>query len=329
MIPTHRSLSRRGVWLLSVLLLALASAAMPRSAFAQPAPPPVSAAPSGSADEGKRLGDDAMVALRYEEALGHYRRAYDATKNPALLYNMGRAYEGLGDFAKALESLEEFAEKASPELRGRVPRLDELMADVRKRVATIILSAPISGAEIRVGNTVIGNTKTGPMVLRVNAGPQTLTVTHKDYFPFERALALGAAKPEQVEVVLASRAEEALLRVTSPVSGAAVTVDGKEIGNVPAETPMKPGSHRIALRRDGYDPAETSVVVIAGERKDVSVPMAVHETITGKWWFWTGVGVVLVGTGIALYVIATTEKDPTAGTIPPGTVKAESFGFRF
>ena len=113
------------------------------------------------------------------------------------------------------------------------------------------------------------------------------------------------------------------------MTGAAVAIDGKSMGNVPAELPMKPGQHRIALSRDGYDAAEASVVLIAGERKDVDVPMAVHDTITKKWWFWTGIGVVLIAGGIATYVALTTEKDPSSGTIPPGTVKAESWGFRF
>jgi hypothetical protein len=113
------------------------------------------------------------------------------------------------------------------------------------------------------------------------------------------------------------------------VTGAAVALDGKPIGNVPTETPVDPGQHRIALRRDGYDPVETSIVVRAGENKDVSVPMSVHETITGKWWFWTGIGVVLAAGGVALAVALTTEKDADAGTIPPGTVKAEAWGIRF
>jgi hypothetical protein len=317
-----------------LLVVSLLAASMPRTAWAQSAgagagaapPPPAS---SGAADEDKRKGDEAMIALRYQEALGHYQRAYEQTKNPALLYNMGRAYEGLGEFPKALDALEEFSDKAAPDLKARVPRLGELVTDVRNRVATLILSSPVEGAEIRLGNRVLGNTKQGQTILRVNSGPQTLAITHKDYFPFERPLTLASGKIETVDVVLASRSAEALLRVTSPVSGAAVVVDGRTIGNVPAETPLKPGQYRIALTRDGYDRAETSVVVAAGEKKDVNVPMAVHETITSKWWFWTGIGLVLVAGGIATYVAATTEKDPTAGTIAPGTVKAESWGFRF
>ena len=301
---------------------------VPRAAWAQGASTDASL-PAGTPDEDKRHGDEAMVALRYQEALTYYRRAFDATKSPALLYNMGRAYEGLAEFPKALDALEEFTEKAPPELKARVPKLAELVDDVRKRVSTMALSSPVAGAEVRLGNNVLGKTRQGQTVFRVNAGRQTLTVTHPDYFPFERPLALDAGKLEAVDVVLASRSAEALLRITSPVSGAAVFIDGKAVGNVPAETPMKPGQHRVALTRDGYDPAEASVFLVAGDRKDVDVPMAVHDSITKKWWFWTGIGVVLVAGGIATYIALTTEKDPSAGTIAPGTVKAESWGFRF
>ena len=190
-----------------------------RSARAQnPAPP----------DE-KQAGDEAMVGLHYEEALGHYRRAYEKTQNPALLYNMGRAYQGLGDYPRALDSLEAFAEKAPPELKARVAGLDSLIADLGKRVATVIVSAPVAGAEIRFGNKVVGLTKSGQTIVRVNIGTQTLTVTHKDYFPFEKSLTLQSGKIETVEASMASRSAGGLLVVSSPVTGAAVSFDGSAL----------------------------------------------------------------------------------------------------
>ncbi len=315
----RRPLPRVGILLLSVALLTA-----PTAASAQQ-PPDAAASP----DEAKRLGDEAMVALRYEDALAHYRRAYDANKSPALLYNMGRAYEGLSDFPKALDALEEFAEKAPADLKARVPKLDSLLSDLRKRVATLIVSSPVTGAEVRLGNKVIGTTREGQTVLRVNAGAQVISITHKDYFPFEKPLALVAGKIETVEAQLSSRSAGALIVVTSPISGAQVAVDGVSSGNVPAEVATKPGQHRVSLRKDGYDPAEQSVVVIAGERKQIALTMAVHDTLASKWWFWTGIGVVVTAAAAITIVAVTKEKPADSGTIPPGTVKAEAFGFRF
>lgn len=275
-----------------------------------------------AADEAKRKGDDAMIALRYEEALGQYRLAFEASQNPAILYNMGRAYEGLADFPRALDALEAFSEKAPAELRARVPKLDDLIRDVRGRVSTLVVSAPVEGADIRLGERVVGTTKSGQVIVRVNAGKQRLVVAKDGYFPFERDVALVGGKIETIDAALAPRATSGFLRVTSPVVGAAVSLDGKPIGVIPAEALASAGSHRVALRREGYEPTETNVVLAAGESKSVELPMAARAPIYAKWWFWTTVGVVVLG-GVATTVALMTEKPADTGTIPPGQVKAE------
>jgi hypothetical protein len=314
---------------LCLLLAGLVAIVSPGKAQAQPAPatpaapppPPTTSGPS-AAEDAKHKGDDAMVALRYEEALAQYRIAYEASKNPAILYNMGRAYEGLADFPRALDALEEFNDKAPGDLKARVPKLEELLRDVRNRVATLVVSAPIDDAEIRLGERVVGKTRTGQVIVRVNAGPQKLVVSKDGYFPFEKSLALPGGKIETVDATLTTRASSGLLRITSPVVGAAVAIDGKAVGIVPAESALAPGGHTVALQRDGYEAAETNVVLAAGEKKEVDVPMAKRASILGRWWFWTAVGVVALG-GVATLIALTTEKDAGSGTIPPGQVKAE------
>ena len=276
---------------------------------------------SASADDDKHLGDEAMVALRYGDALVHYQRAYDATHNPAILYNMGRAHESLGDFPKALEALEEFNEKAPAELKAKVPRLQELLADVRKRVSTLIVSSNVQGADIRLGDRIVGKTRQGQQILRVIAGPKHLSVSADGYFPFDKDVFLPPAQIETLDATLASRTENGVLRVMS-VTGAVVAVDGKQLGVVPAETPIAPGMHKVSLTRDGYQPAETTVVVTAGQRRDVDVPMSTKDTITKQWWFWTAVGVLVVGATVATIILVNTEKSPDSGTIAPGHVKA-------
>lgn len=308
---------------LTVLFLSSYLALTPARAAAQSEP----AAATSSPDEDKRLGDDAMVGLRYTDALGHYQRAYDTTKNPALRYNMGRAYEGLGDFPKALEALEDFATRASPELRARVPKLEQLLTDVRGRVSTITIQSNVEGAEIRLGEQVLGKTKQPSVEFKVNAGPRKLVVSDETHISFEAYPALAGGKTEVIKAVLASRATSAILRISSPVTGAVAAVDGRSVGVVPAEAVVSPGTHRVALTRSGYDTAETSIVISAGDTKSVDVPMASQDSVTKKWWFWTAIGVAVVGGGVATYVIATSEKDPSSGTIPPGQVKAQ--GFRF
>jgi hypothetical protein len=274
------------------------------------------------ADDAKQKGDEAMVALHYQEALEWYQRAFEVSKNTALLYNMGRAYEGLADFPHALDALEEFDTKAPPELKARVPKLQELLQDLRGRIATVVVSSPVEGAEIRLGERVVGATKAGQVVLRVNAGKQHLVVQREGYIPFERDLTLVGGKLETIDATLAQRATSGVLRVTSPVVGAAVRLDGHPFGTVPAEAPLAAGSHVVTLERDGYEPARANVVLVAGERKDVEIPMAKRASILATWWFWTAVGVVAAG-GVATVIALTSSRSPDTGTIAPGQVKAE------
>lgn len=307
----------------------LGGIAVPRAAFAQGAAPSSTPSPD-TPEEAKRKGDEAMVALRYQDALGYYQQAYEATKSPALLYNMGRAYEGLGEFPKALDALEEFNDKAPADLKSRVSKLDELLRDVRNRVATLVVSCSVENAEIRLGEKVIGRTRVGQTVIRVNAGKQKLVVSREGFFSFEKDLTLTGAKVETVDVTLASRSEAAVLRVTSPVEGASVALDGKPMGVVPVESPVLPGTHKIGVTREGYEDADTSVVISAGERKDVAVPLAKKASLFTRWWFWTAVGVVAIGVTTTVIVL-NTEKDADTGTIAPGQVRAELGigGFRF
>lgn len=281
----------------------------------------------GTPEDLKRRGDDAMVALRYVDALSAYKAAYDQTKNPALLYNMGRAYEGLGEFPKALDALEEFGEKATPDLRSRVPKLDELISDVRARVSTLIVTTSVVGADIKLGERVVGKTKNGQTILRVPSGRANLEIRAEGYFPFSREVTLAGGKVETVDALLASRSEKGVIKIQSPTAGASVTVDGTNWGNVPAEAFVLPGQHRVILQRDGYDTAETNVVLAAGEKKEVSVSMIVHETLTSKWWFWTGIGVVVAGGVVAGVLALTQERGADTGTIPPGQVKASFIRF--
>jgi hypothetical protein len=91
-----------------------------------------------------------------------------------------------------------------------------------------------------------------------------------------------------------------------------VFVDGKAVGNAPVELVVEAGSHRIAFRREGYDDVETAALVGVGEHKDVTIEPQKSAPITTKWWFWTGIGVVVAG-GAALTVALLSEKKAGSG----------------
>ncbi len=305
-----------GCILLTWLVLCVGGA---RVAYAEPTPEA-----AAKAAQLKEQGNKAMDGLRYQQALALYAEAYGLTQDPALLYNKGRALEALGDFPEALAAQEEFDAKASPELKLKVVGLPKLLADLRSRVSVLELHVRPEDAEVRSGDHVLGTASQKRFLL--NAGKTTIKIQREGYFPIERELALGGGQTTVLDFTLLSKAERAVLVVRSPVSGSLVTVDGIAFGMVPTETPVMPGTHRVHLSHEGYKATDSTAVVAAGDTKQLDLSMEAETPIYKKWWFWTGIGLVVAG-GVATGIALTTERSPGKGSIEPGQVSTT--GFRF
>ncbi len=276
------------------------------------------------AAELKKKGDDAYDAMRYAEALEAYNQSYQAHPDPRVLYNRGRAYAAMSRYPEALRELEAFKSGASKQVLGKVPQLDTLIAEVGGKVSTLRLNTSVKGARVVLRNEVIGETPMAPK--RVNAGRARLEVTAEGRLPFKKTIDLRGASETVIEVDLPPLDSQARLVVSSPVAGARVKVDGRSIGVVPAETQVDPGEHLISVTHDGYSDAETRTFVKAGEAKSLSIPLDKSGSITSKWWFWTGVGVVVVGAVVTI-VALNTEKPADKGDIAPGQVAVPLLSF--
>jgi hypothetical protein len=316
----------------AALVLAIVLVGGARAAHADPiaSSPPVPVPEAGvdapdAAIAAKRRGDDALVNGRHAEALAAYQEAVALRPDPALIYNIGRAHQGLGDYPAALDALETFERTAPPDVRARVPGLPMLLADVRKHVALVFVSSDVAGATVRLGPRVLGTTPL-PAPVRVNVGTYTLFVEKDGYFPVERAATVGGGGGiVTFDGRLVSKTTQGIVTVRSSLAGAKVACDGKAEGTVPTEVVVAPGTHQFELTLDGYRPARTSVVVAAGERRSIDLGLEAEAPITKKWWFWTGLGVLAAGATVVVIALST-ERSPDTGTAGTGRINA---GLRF
>lgn len=291
------------------------------AALAEPPPPqPAASEPPLSADELHRRGNDAMANLKPGEALEDYQQAYALSKDPALLYNMGHALETLEDYPGALAKYQDFARLAPADLRARVPKLDELLANIRAKVATVSISCNVPGARVLVRDRAVGEVppKGALLVLSLNAGPAAVEVDAEGFNRFRRNLDLpgGGSLVVDADLIPSSRAG-VLVVDTEPESGE-VLVDDKSLGSAPVEVSVGVGTHTVLVRHAGFEDKSTSVVVNAGERKPLTVKLEKSTPLTQKWWFWAGIGAVVAG-GVAIGIAATTERSADRGSIPPGS----------
>ena len=291
-------------------------------AVAQARAPAPQAQPSIDRDaraaETKKRGDDLLENKRYSEALAAYDDAYALTPSPALLYNRGRALQFLARYPEALEAIERFAAEAPADLRARVPGLPQLLDDLRGRVGTLIVRCRVDGARVLVDDKQIAVTPVSkPM--RVAAGHLAIDVFADGYFPLHREVDLKGQGALTLELALVSRDTSGLLTVRSHESATKITVDGKVLGLSPVEAGLVAGTHRVVAEKSGFDDGSTQVVVGAGDKKEVWLDPVARPALYAHWWFWTAVGVVIVG-GVVTYVALTTERSAPSGNYSPGTV---------
>jgi hypothetical protein len=316
------------------ILLTLALFAVSVSAAAQSAQPdadpgevvaPGLAAEQTRAAELKKQGDDAMVDIRYDDAIAAYTESYQLDPRPALLYNLGRSYQARGSYPAALPYLEQFERDAPADLRARVPHLDELIAGVRSKVSTVTITSNVTGATVMIRNREIGKTPL-PSSVRVNAGAAKVTVSAPDHQTVSRQVTLAGGQSTSFIINLKALADTTILAVSSPVLGADVYVDGKLIGSVPAEVSVTPGKHTIIVQHADYERVTTTAVIKPGQRKSIDVDLVALPAIYEQWWFWTGLGVIAAGVTVAV-VANVTEAPDESGSIAPGTVQAPIISF--
>jgi PEGA domain-containing protein len=263
----------------------------------------------------KRDGDNLMDQDKYVDALALYARAHELSGDPALLYNQGRALEAMGEYPEAIDKLERFEREASPALRAKVPGLRELMADLRGRIGTVIITTNTPGARLFVRERAAGTLQPETRV-RTRSGPATVEVVAEGMAPFKKDVDLPGGGTVTVQALLVAKKVDSILVVrTHP--NANISLDQKALGRSPLEVHVPPGSHVMAAHAEGHEDERVPMSLAGGERREVDLELKKPPGLLAKWWFWTGIGLVVAG-GVATYIVLTTERPPETGTFGNG-----------
>ena len=230
-------------------------------------------------------------------------------------------HQARGEWPAALADLERFAHDANPELRQRVPKLDELLAEVRGHVASLTITSNVDGARVLVRKTQVGTTPI-PAPLQLDSGPATIEVMREGYLDWRRDLELRGGASTVLDAQLATKATSGVLRVSAVTEGTRVRIDDAPMSGAPTEAVVLAGVHRVLVHAEGYDDKETSVVVPAGETRDITLEPDRRAPITGKWWFWTGIGVVVAAGVVTTYALLTSRSADSGDHFQPGQVSA-------
>lgn len=129
---------------------------------------------------------------------------------------------------EALIEIERFDKEAPPELKSRVPKLSQLIADERAHVVAVV-ACNVKGARILVRDKLVA---AAPIAapLRLNAGRATVEVSADGFEPFRRTYELPGGGSMTIDAQLQPKEKKGILVVNTSLEGARAFVDGKSGG---------------------------------------------------------------------------------------------------
>ena len=127
--------------------------------------------------------------------------------------------------------------------------------------------APVDSARVLIDGEEAG---TAPGTLpEVEAGTRTITVEAPRYLPFTAQLEVRGKRQEETLDVKLQPAWADFSIATLP-AGAAVSVDGKLLGQTPLTGELVQGERRISVTRTGFKPWTRTVQVVAGKAVNIA-----------------------------------------------------------
>ncbi len=230
-------------------------------------------------------GDDAA-------AVAELRVAWELSRRPSALYNLGIALQAMRRDEEALEAFRTVlsldrgvSRRLRRDVRDAVATLEASLAWVRVEVSPASATLQIDGRDITARGELSLLAGEHRAVARAE-GHRELTQTFTLSPGEHRALSLSleAIAPERVETHAPPTGELAL---DGAPTAATWAIDGVER---PVTTPLTlpRGPHRVAVRAAGFSPWEGDVAV--GERVRVRVSLAPLPEASSRRWVWISFG---------------------------------------
>jgi len=277
-------------------------------------------------------GAELVKKSQWAEALAAFEQANKLRPHAVTTYNIGACQRAMGQYTRARETFlrslaqndaaqkSELPESLATDTKGFVTEMDGLLATVTITLEPATAAVTFDGRPLVVedaaakppllaaGVRPAGAGEPPPAAtfrVRMDPGSHVMTFTRKGYSDavVNKTFAPGSSTilPMKLDTLPAT------IHIASAPSGAVVTVAGTDVGLTPVDVLRPSGSYRVELKKTGFIPFDTQITAHAGEEVNIGPQLPVeHRSITTRWWFWTAIGVVVVGAvvGTALGVTA-------------------------
>jgi hypothetical protein len=235
-------------------------------------------------EEAKKHWDTALALYQraqWDGARTSFNAAFDASKNPRVLFNVAVCEKNLGRYARAIEIFK----KELTEGKGQLPAEEE--ADVRMQisgleqfVAQVTIDVTEPGADIYIDDAKVG---VSPLPAPVSApvGERHIRVSKVGFADARETIELKAGASERVALKLSPTQKTALVNVgvVGPTN-AIIKIDGREVGPAPykGQVNVSAEPHSFSAEANDYVTATQSAMVRDGEVLNLTLQLSQQQS---------------------------------------------------
>ncbi len=309
-------------------------------------------APTAHADDTKIARDEFVRGAQlvkdadWAGALAAFEGSAKLKPHPVTTYNIGACLRAMGQYTRARKAFASALDESgkspgvdlSPGLTEETKRyvadLDRLLATLDLTIApeealiaidgrplepaSAALSAAHGGPTFVAGTLAPGPAKPAPkgrFRVVVDPGAHIITISRTGFADAIDKQTLGPGTTLERKLELDRL--PAQIRVTSNIASAQVLVNEADVGLTPVEISRPAGKYHVVVKKPGFLLFDTSTNADPGQNLNVTATLREDKpSLTQRWWFWTGVGVVVAGAAITTYAL--TRPDPERPAVDGG-----------
>lgn len=286
-----------------------------------------SARPLAETLKGEAKGDYEAGRILFNDgdnagALVKFQRAYNASGDVRLLWNVAVCEKNLRHYANVLQLLTRYRhEGASVISQEQAGQVEEILQTVKLLISTVHLHVNVNGATVFVDNAPSGSTPLEEPLL-VDLGTRHIRIEKPGYQTHEITQDFAGNTEVSIHVEMQRELNEGRLSINSEPNST-ISIDGQIVAQGDYQGMLTAGEHRVVVTAPGMRPYSRELVIVAGQPRALSVSLAPKESSGAATWLWVGAGVLVAGgvaTGAYFLLKPSAAPQPVVGSWSPGTV---------
>ncbi len=205
-------------------------------------------------------------------ALIKFQSAYDASKDPRILWNIAFCHKNLRHYAKVTAILKRYIAEGGARLSASDQKdAQDSIAMIEPFTTRATFKVSEEGAQVFVDDELVGTSPLpGPVVLDI--GERRVHVTKDGFVPFDKSFVVAGGPELTVTVALEKEVHEGKL-VVEASKNAVIYLDDRQAGVGRIEQKVASGGHQLRVTAPGMRTYQTEVIVQDKETRSLTVQL--------------------------------------------------------